>query len=85
MVLLGVLAIRLQSLKKVLQWDGESMEFTNITPTDELVITSESSFSVIDGHPHFNNKSVRLNALEESKEYIKHTYREGWSLPNLPK
>lgn len=85
MVLLGVLAIRLQSLKKVLQWDGESMEFTNITPTDKLVITSESSFSVIDGHPHFNNKSVRLNALEESKEYIKHTYREGWSLPNLPK
>jgi|AGTN01.1.fsa_nt_gi Predicted dehydrogenases and related proteins len=84
MVLLGVLAIRLQGLKKILQWDGETMEFTNISPSEELHITSENSFKVVDGHPHFDEKTEKFNALTVTKEYIKHTYREGWSLPAIP-
>lgn len=84
MVLLGVLAIRLQNLKKILQWDGENMEFTNISPSEELIITSENSFKVIEGHPHFDEKTEKFNALTAANEYIKHTYREGWALPGMP-
>ncbi|HPE77738.1 MAG TPA: Gfo/Idh/MocA family oxidoreductase, partial [Draconibacterium sp.] len=36
MVVMGVLATRLQSLNKVLDWDGPNMTFTNISATDEL-------------------------------------------------
>jgi hypothetical protein len=36
MVLMGVLAVRLQNLTRVLHWDGENMEFTNIAD-DEMV------------------------------------------------
>ncbi len=39
------------------------------------------TFRVIDGHPHFDTKYVTLNAEETVKEYIKHNYREGWTLP----
>lgn len=83
MVLLGVLAIRLQGLNKILQWDGDKMQFTNISPTDELRIASEKSFKVIDGHPHFDEKTEIFNAFEAANEYINHSYREGWKLPSV--
>jgi hypothetical protein len=84
MVLLGVLAIRLQSLNKTLKWDAEKMQFSNISPTDELRIVTSDEFQVIDGHPHFNTQYAKFNAAEASGEYIKHTYRTGWDLPAMP-
>jgi len=84
MVLLGVLAIRLQSLNKTLKWDPQQMKFTNISETDILKVIKSDEFKVIEGHPHFNTEYVELNALEAATEYIKHTYRDGWSLPQMP-
>ena len=84
MVLLGVLAVRLQSLNKILHWDGENMRFTNITPSEELKVVVSDKFNVVDGHPTFDRKFARLNALDTVSEYIKHNYREGWSLPEMP-
>lgn len=84
MVLLGVLAIRLQSLNKKLVWDAERMCFSNISSSDVLRIVTSDDFKVIDGHPYFDTKYAELNALEAATEYIKHTYREGWSLPEMP-
>ena len=84
MVLLGVLAIRLQSLKKSLKWNGDEMKFTNISDSDKLKIATTDEFKVIDGHPHFNTQYAWLNALQTAEGYIKHTYREGWSLPEMP-
>jgi len=81
MIVMGVLAVRLQSLDRELRWDGENMRFTNISSSDELRIVSLDEFKVIDGHPHFNTKYVTLNAEETVKEYIKHNYRDGWNLP----
>jgi hypothetical protein len=81
MIVMGVLAVRLQSLDRELQWDGPNMRFTNIGPGDELRVVSSDHFAVIDGHPHFDTRYVTLNAEETVKEYIKHNYREGWSLP----
>ena len=84
MVLLGVLAIRLQSLNKILNWDGKNMAFTNISKEEKLKIVTSNDFRVIDGHPHSEVKHQTFNALETSEEYIKHTYREGWKLPDMP-
>jgi len=47
MVLLGVLAIRLQGLNKALAWDGENMRFTNISPKEELKIVKSDDFKVV--------------------------------------
>jgi len=81
MIIMGVLAVRLQSLDRELQWDGPNMKFTNITSSDELSVVKSDNFSVIEGHPHFDTRYVTLNAEETVKEYIKHNYREGWNLP----
>ena len=80
MVAMGVVAVRLQSLKRELEWDGEKMEFTNISDNDELRVVKSDKFEVIDGHPHFDTQYVTMNAKETAKEYIKHTYRDGWTL-----
>jgi predicted dehydrogenase len=84
MVLLGVLAIRLQGLNKALAWDGENMKFTNISPTEELKIVKSDDFKVENGHPTFDKKYDTFNALESANSYIKHSYREGWKLPDMP-
>jgi len=42
-------------------------------------------FKVVDGHPTFDKKYQTFNALESAEKYIKHTYREGWSLPSMPR
>ena len=44
MVMLGVLAVRLQGLNKALEWDGENMRFTNISATEELKIMISRRF-----------------------------------------
>ena len=62
MVMLGVLAIRLQGLNKALAWDGENMKFTNISATEELKIMFTDDFKVVDGHPTFDKKYETFNA-----------------------
>jgi len=68
MVVMGVLATRLQGLNKVLHWDGPNMTFTNITSEDKLRISRRNS----------------IPAKEFADELIKHNYREGWNLPAMP-
>jgi hypothetical protein len=60
------------------------MKFTNISATEELKIMISDDFSVKDGHPTFDKKYETFNALESANSYIKHTYREGWQLPEMP-
>ncbi|MFN8241757.1 MAG: Gfo/Idh/MocA family oxidoreductase [Bacteroidales bacterium] len=40
-VLMGVLAVRLQKLNRILEWDGPNMKFTNISDSDKVSIWSE--------------------------------------------
>jgi predicted dehydrogenase len=84
MVLLGVLAIRLQSLNKTLKWDAENMIFTNITEEETIRVVTSDEFKVLDGHPHFETKYATFNALDAARAYIKHDYRKGWLLPDMP-
>ncbi len=85
MVVMGVLAVRLQELNKELEWDGEKMEFTNITDHETLRIIIEDGFVIEDGHPSFNREMTDpLNAREFARGLIRHEYRSGWTLPDMP-
>ena len=85
MVVMGVLAVRLQSLYKTLEWDGEKMEFTNIGPNEEIRTVIKDGFEIHDGHPTFDKTwTDPVNAKAYSEELVKHTYRDGWSLPDMP-
>lgn len=85
MVVMGVLAVRLKGLNKELEWDGESMTFTNISDNDTVKTVVEDGFKIHDGHPTFDKKwTDEMSARELAAELIKHNYREGWSLPDMP-
>jgi hypothetical protein len=85
MVVMGVLAVRLQGLNKELEWDGENMTFTNITDSDAIETVIEDGFRIDDGHPTFDKKwTDKMSAKEFAAQLIKHDYREGWSIPDMP-
>lgn len=79
-VVMGNLAVRLQDLKKKLKWDGENMKITNIGDDEEIRVVTSDKFKVVDGDPKFMTDYATINAKQAAEEYIKHTYREGWSL-----
>jgi len=86
MVVMGVLAIRLQSLNKELEWDGANMKFTNIKNDEELRIVIKDGFTIKDGHPSFSKTwTDPINANEFANELIKHNYRAGWNLVDMPR
>ncbi|MCD8313659.1 MAG: gfo/Idh/MocA family oxidoreductase, partial [Bacteroidales bacterium] len=85
MVVMGVLATRLQGLNQVLDWDGAAMRFTNIPSDATLRTCVKDGFTITDGHPTFDKTwtdPVDANAFAE--ELVRHTYREGYSLPDMP-
>ena len=85
MVVMGVLAVRLQGLFKELLWNGEKMEFTNLKDDEKIQTVISDGFSILDGHPTFDRKmSDPVNAKEFAKELIKHNYRAPYSLPDMP-
>ena len=85
MVVMGVLAIRLQTLNKELYWDGDNMKFTNIDPNEEIKILIKDDFKIVDGDPKFNKIwTDPINAQNFANELIKHNYRQGWKLPDMP-
>jgi len=85
MVVMGVLAVRLQTLNKELLWDGPNMKFTNLTGDEKIKIVIEDGFKIHDGHPTFNKTwTDPVPATEFAAELIKHTYRKPWSLPEMP-
>ena len=85
MVVMGVLAVRLQSLNKELHWDGQKMEFTNLTDSEQIKICKKDGFSIHNGHPTFKKDwTDPIPAKQFAAELIKHAYRSGWSLPAMP-
>ncbi|SEF89809.1 Gfo/Idh/MocA family protein [Parabacteroides chinchillae] len=86
MVVMGVLAVRLQGLNKELHWDGNNMQFTNISPDETIKTVIKDGFTIKDGHPSFNKKwTDPVNAQQFAAELIKHNYRDGWKLPDMPR
>ena len=86
MVVMGVLAIRLQGLNKTLEWDGVNMCFTNISDTETIRTCVKDGFKIHDGHPTFDKTwTDPVNAKQFAAELVKHNYREGWRLPDMPR
>lgn len=86
MVVMGVMAVRLQSLNQELHWDGENMKFTNIPEDATIRAIIEDGFQIKDGHPTFDKKMTDpVNARAFAEELIKHTYHNGWKLPDMPR
>jgi hypothetical protein len=85
MVVMGVLGVRLQGLNKELEWDGQNMQFTNIQDDEMLKIVIEDGFKIEDGHPTFDKTYTEpFSAKAFAEELIRHTYREGYDLPDMP-
>lgn len=85
MVVMGVLAVRLQGLNQVLDWDGENMRFTNIPEGATVKAMLKDGFSIKDGHPTFNNTYTEpVDANKFAAELIRHTYHNGYELPAMP-
>ncbi len=86
MVVMGVLAVRLKELNKELEWDGPNMTFTNIGPEETIRTVIKDGFEIKDGHPTFDKEWTEpVNAREFAAGLIKHNYREGWKLVDMPK
>ena len=77
--LLGNIAIRLQDLEKRLIWDENTMQFTNISDSDEVKIYNIDFLTAYDNYPHEEKHLETFNAKALANEMIKHKYREGWS------
>jgi len=61
------------------------MKFTNITDSEQIKIVVEDKFNITDGNPTFDRSYTDpVPATQFAAELIKHTYREGWSLPAMP-
>lgn len=86
-VVMGVLATRLAGLyglHRELLWDGENMRFSNISANDKMKIVTVDEFSVVDGDPSFDRQFADFSAFDMAKEWICHTYENGFSLPAMP-
>jgi len=82
-VVMGNLAVRMQSLQKTLLWDGENMRVTNINSSEVLRTTELRPYSSDIVTLKVDNDSRRIvewNALEMCNEWIKHEYHNGWTL-----
>lgn len=85
MVVMGVAAVRLQSLGQWLDWDGRNMKFTNIPADATIRNVVEDKFNIKDGNPTFDRAySEPVNAQEYAERLIKPVYRDGWKLPAIP-
>ena len=83
LVVMGNLAVRMQSLQKTLIWDSENMKVTNISADDKLVTTKLTPYSsdvVSLRVDRASKERVKWNAQEMCEEWIKHEYKNGWKL-----
>ncbi|SHF96179.1 Oxidoreductase family, NAD-binding Rossmann fold [Mariniphaga anaerophila] len=78
LIMLGVLAVRMQGLNRKLIWDGPNMRFANIGSSDVIRILSESNFEISHGKPRTNSEYATLSAIQTVEEWIRHSYRQGW-------
>jgi hypothetical protein len=68
-----------------LEWDGENMRFTNIGQDETIRTVVRDNFVMKDGRPKFEKEWTEpYSASGFAAELIKHTYRDGWKLPDMP-
>ena len=61
------------------------MNFTNISDSEKIRTVIKDGFEIHDGHPTFKKDwTDPQSAIDYAEELIKHTYRDGWKLPDMP-
>ncbi len=82
MVVLGNLAVRLQSLQKTLLWDSEQLMVTNIGDNEKIRTAQLAPYGSDIVTRQVEREAVtwvEQNALEMCHEWIRHEYQNGYS------
>jgi hypothetical protein len=79
-ILVGNMALRLQSLKRKLYWDTLRLKFSNIANDELVTISSPASFSIENAFPVYNKQKQQFNAVQLVEQWVNPVYREGWNL-----
>lgn len=79
-VVMGTVAARLQGLKKILQWDGPNMKFTNINSDEFIKIPKSVALDTQRATPRYVTEWVKVNAKEYAEHMIERKPRKGWEL-----
>jgi len=74
----GNMAVRMQSLKRKLQWDSTQLTFSNIDIFEEFENISPSDFTVKNGLAEFTKTAKKQNAARFVDQAVRPIYREGW-------
>lgn len=77
-LLVGSMAVRLQSLSKKLEWDSGQMGFSNINLYEEFEIKGESDYYVDNGMVKFSGSKKMYNAASFVNQSVRPIYRSGW-------
>jgi hypothetical protein len=78
-ILVGTLAIRLQSLKKRLEWDINQLKFSNIDIFEEFEITSPKRYFIENGIITLSNSNKKFNVSHFVDQVVRPIYRENWA------
>ena len=79
-VVMGTVAPRLAGLERILEWDGEKMKFTNITPEDKIRLPKIVKMDLSTGIPKYQSEYEIINAYDYAKSLINVKPRAGWEL-----
>ena len=64
----------------------QNMCFTNIGDNETIRTVIKDGFKIHNGHPTFDKTwTDPINAKQFAAELVKHNYREGWRLPDMPR
>jgi predicted dehydrogenase len=79
-VVMGTVAARLSGLRRILEWDGENMQFTNINQGEKIGLPKFVQLDDDSGVPKYRSEYEEVDALEYAQNLIKRKPRDGWEL-----
>ncbi|NOR73584.1 MAG: gfo/Idh/MocA family oxidoreductase [Draconibacterium sp.] len=79
-VVMGTVAARLAGLRRILNWDGENMKFTNIGSEEKIRIPMSVKLDPKRKVPRYESKYEVIEALDFAKSLINPKPRKGWEL-----
>ncbi len=79
-VVMGTVAARLSGLRRVLEWDGENMKFTNIKPGEKIRVAKSIKLDTDRPSPRYKSEYEVIDAYEYAKNLINLPPRKGWEL-----
>ncbi len=77
-ILVGSMAVRLQSLRRKLEWDSDQMRFVNINDSETFSIQTESGFYLQNNVAKVQAEEKDYNADQFVVETVRPLSRSGW-------